>query len=361
MNQLLAPSPPDEIDVSALLDPMDLGPVHVAPLVPADILQKHKVLVPTDLRFRAAGRLLQALWREDRGLVIGHYINGQDKRVRLGSRITPTAGRLGENFLSRDIAALVRRECMFREIGALLEVERLQTNLLSSMPLTFNLFAPLKFDLRDATRFVAELFPGFMSDCTAVRFEHSPGRGDPRYSGDHSAFDVSLYGRSPSGERVFVAFEVKYSESGFEPIPERFSPRHAVIAEAAGLLVETEDPTLGLNPVQQLFREHCLAQAIIDNGRADAGIFVLLAPGLNHLVQDMGQTYARKLAPAAKGKVTFECVTLERAVQALAIIGLVSHAQALYRRYLDFRLIEGELDLEFSEPESTTQAFAASA
>lgn len=278
-----SPSPSD-----VLFDPMDLGPLHVAPLVPVQILEKHRVFVPTDQRFRAAVRLLQGLWREDRGLLIGHYINGEGKRTRLGSRITPLAGRKGENFFSRDIAALVRRECMFREIGALLEVDRLQTNLLSSMPLTFNAFAPLRLDLRDATRFLAELFPGFMRECTAVRFEHSPGRGDPRYTNDHSAFDVCLYGLSPTGQRCFVAFEVKYSETGFEPVPERFSPRHAAIAEKAGLLLESEDLTLFLNPTQQLFREHCLAQSIVDNRKAECGIFVLLAPGLNHLAQEMG-------------------------------------------------------------------------
>lgn len=45
----------------------------------------------------------------------------------------------------------------------------------------------------------------------------------------------------------------------------------------------------------------------------------------------------------------FVRVTLERAAQALALIGLVGHAQAVHRRYLDFRLVEGELDLEFAE------------
>jgi hypothetical protein len=347
MNQLVAAQPSEDVDLATILDPSDLGPLHVAPLVPIEILQKHKVDVPTDQRFRAAARLLQALWREDRGLVIGHYLNGQGKRVRLGSRITPVAGRQGENFLSPDIATLVRRECLFREIGALLEVDRLQTNLLSSMPMTFNLFAPLKVNLRNAARFIDELFPGFMAECKAVRFEHSPGRGDPRYTADHSAFDVCLYGLSATGDRVFVAFEIKYSETGFEPIPERFSPRHFAIAEQAGLLLETEDPTIALNPVQQLHREHCLAQSILDNDKADAGIFVLLAPSLNHLVQDMGVTYARKLAPSAAGKVRFETVTLERSIHALASIGLITHAQKLFGRYADFRRIEGELDLEF--------------
>jgi len=48
------------------LDPSNLGPLHVVPLVPEGILVRHKAFVPTDNRFRAAARLLQALWRDRR-------------------------------------------------------------------------------------------------------------------------------------------------------------------------------------------------------------------------------------------------------------------------------------------------------
>jgi hypothetical protein len=343
---LPVPAPRAETIEISFFDPSDLGPISACPLVPVEILEKHKALVPTDARFRSAARLLQCLWREDHDLPIGSYVNGDGKRTRLGSRITSIAGRTGANFLSPAIAVLVRRECVFRELGALIEVDRLRDNLLSSMPLCFNLFAPLKLDLLLATRFVAELFPGFMDSVTAIRFEHSPGRGDPRYTADYSAFDLSIYGKTATGKRAFAAFEVKYSETGTEPAPERFSSRHAVISEAAGLLKEPEDPTLFLSPTQQLWREHNLAQSILDNDRADVGIFVLLAPGLNHLAQQMGQIYASKLAPTEDGRVPFVSISLERVIEALAMIGLVEHAQALHRRYLDFWQIDGELELE---------------
>ncbi len=38
------------------------------PLVPPDILQAHMVHEPGDTRFKAAARLLQALWRAERGI-----------------------------------------------------------------------------------------------------------------------------------------------------------------------------------------------------------------------------------------------------------------------------------------------------
>jgi hypothetical protein len=41
-------------------------PFHQLPLIPADVLKKHRVHEPLDTRFRSAARLFQALWREDR-------------------------------------------------------------------------------------------------------------------------------------------------------------------------------------------------------------------------------------------------------------------------------------------------------
>jgi hypothetical protein len=117
-------------------------PIHQLPLVPANVLKKHRVHEPLDPRYRSAARLLQALWREDRGLPIGSYVNEDGKRRKLGSRISEAAGKAGGNFLTPAIAHTARRETAYREIGALVDQERLATNLLSSMPLAFNLLAP---------------------------------------------------------------------------------------------------------------------------------------------------------------------------------------------------------------------------
>jgi hypothetical protein len=68
-------------------------PIHQLPLIPTDVLKKHRVHEPLDTRFRSAARLLQALWREDRDLPIGSYITENGKRRKLGSRISEAAGK----------------------------------------------------------------------------------------------------------------------------------------------------------------------------------------------------------------------------------------------------------------------------
>lgn len=90
---------------------------NLLPLVPADILKAHKVNEPTDTRFKAAARLLQSLWRQEKGLPIGMHRNPNGKRRKLGSRIDPQSRRQGSNFLSLDIAKLALREMVYRENG----------------------------------------------------------------------------------------------------------------------------------------------------------------------------------------------------------------------------------------------------
>ena len=56
------------------------------PLVPPDILQAHMVHEPGDTRFKAAARLLQALWRAERGIPMGTHVV-QPKAEELTARI----------------------------------------------------------------------------------------------------------------------------------------------------------------------------------------------------------------------------------------------------------------------------------
>ena len=80
-------------------------PIHQLPLIPANVLKKHRIHEPLDTRFRSAARLLQALWREDRDLPIGSYVG--DERADLPiSSLAP--GGMGD-FGREEIAAAPAR------------------------------------------------------------------------------------------------------------------------------------------------------------------------------------------------------------------------------------------------------------
>lgn len=317
------------------------------PLIPEAVLKKHHVHEPFDTRFRAAARLLQAIWREDRDLPVGSYVNEAGKRRKIGSRISDSAGEAGGNFLNADIAYVARREVAYREPGAMMDEERLSTNLLSSMPLVFNLFAPWVGSLEQASCFLREMLPGFSGEATAILFEHSPGRGNPNFTGDYSAFDALVRYVDPSGRRGFVAIEVKYSESMREPIRERTAEEMAhydALSVRTGLYVDAAASKLRTNPLRQLWREHMLGQSMIDNRLYDEGYLVLVSPELNCQTQQAADLYTSHLNPAADGKVQFVNLTLEDAIETIRLTDPV-HADALYRRYCDFWLVDGEMEL----------------
>ncbi len=331
----------------AVLDPSGLGPIDRVPLIPETARRRHRVFVPADHRFKAAARFLQALWREDRGLAIGTHIDRREphRPRRLGSRISTAAGALGANFIHPDIVPVVTRALAYREPGAAYDVDRLRTNLLSSQPLAFNLFGPLARDLALATRFVAKLFPGTLTRVHDILFEHSPGRSDHRFTADRTAYDVVLRGRDATGARALLCIEIKYSEAGHEPAPPPH-PRHAEIARTTpGLFVDPDDPTLTGPACQQLYRQHCLASAMLTAGLADTATLAFIAPTHNQLAHAAATAYTRQLTDPQAGPIPFVPTTLEHAFAALATAGLPDHARALHRRYTDFWLVDGELDL----------------
>jgi hypothetical protein len=271
-----------------------------------------------DTRFRSAARLLQALWREERKLPIGRYCNEDGEFRKLGSRIALKAGNAGGNFLSPEIFQIARREVAYREIGAMIDPERLACNLLSSMPLVFNLFALWQHSLYRAQGYLMELLPGFVGTPTELLFEHSPGRGNPKFLADYMAFDALIKYTDVATHTGFIAIEIKLSESMQEPVP-TWRPRYAELSEACGLFIDHAAEALKLNPLQQLWREHMLAQSMIDVGLYDRDYFTLIAPALNYHCQQAAEAYQTYLQAPADDKVRFVNVTLEEVIAVLRL------------------------------------------
>lgn len=303
------------------------------PIIPERVLRAHKVREGYDTRFRSAARLRQALWREEQGLPIGVHRPREGLPRKMGSRISQACGVAGGNFLSPRIARLVTRELAYREPGAFLDEERVRQNLLSSMPLTFSVFGLLKLDPDLANRVMRRLFPELMAEVVGVDFEHSPGRGHPAYTEDGTAFDVVVRGRDEGGRRTFAAIEIKYSESMAEPLATP-RPRYDALSRECGLYRDPDAAALRANPLQQLWREHMLAQALVRTGRHDRGVFVLAGPALNEDVGRAASLYRDHLADAPDA-VRFDAVTLDTLIDLIVEEGEPAGV-ALRHRYLDF-------------------------
>ena len=312
------------------------------PVIPETVLNAHKVNEKGDTRFKSAARLLQSLWRESMGHPIGSHRNADGKRRKLGSRLNTASAKAGANFLTPDIANLTRREVVYREVGAFIDEERLWTNLLSSQPLCFNLFGALKLDMAKANLFFCKLFPDYVHHVEGIYFEHSPGRGDPMFTQDNSAFDVFVTCITPDGESAFIAIEMKYSETMTEP-PAKLRPRYDELSAMLPVFRDSAAPALRDAPLQQLWREHMLSRAMVENGGYGQGRFVVIHPAQNAHCEFATRAYQRQLVSTDPTETGFQSVTLEDCLSVLSTIGEDSTAAALHKRYLDFDQVDAAI------------------
>jgi hypothetical protein len=230
------------------------------PLVPQSLLKAHGVDCIIDTRFRAAARLLQRLWLKDNNIATGiHVRSDTDGQILLPleSLLSREAAHAGRNFLSPAIHTFVRHELIMREEGACYDEERLFGNALSSMPLTFNIFAPLAMDLKLASSVFQQLIPEFVHHVTAIRFETSPGRRNG-FLLDGTAWDLAIEVITPDGEPATIFTEVKYSESMEGPAA-RWRERYDESSRQVGLFVDPDAVALRSLALEQLWREHMLA------------------------------------------------------------------------------------------------------
>lgn len=314
-------------------------------LVSDDELRAHRCLeavdrVPGDpatSAFRRRARLQQALWREDRNLPIGtHPMRqeaGQPSRP-LGSRIAlERAWESGENFLDDRVREAVGHRIGHPEPHQTLNSDRLYCDLLSSMPMCFNLFGSLHRDLGLADRAVHRWWPGAPGRVCAVRFEWSPGR---RLSGEYlenrSAFDVAFELTLVDGKRAVVGVECKYHEdckSEQVPSNERLR-RYTEVAEASGIFRSGALSTIWGTHLQQILLDHLLALSMPQHPSRNWSWaqFVLVHPQEN-------PSYARatgRYQALLKDSATFQVSTIEELLHA----GVLPEdaASAFKERYL---------------------------
>jgi hypothetical protein len=333
------------------------------PLVPDEILKRSGAFCSLDGRFRRAARILSALWLKDHNIPTNTTIE-QDgettKIIGLASNLSLEAAEAGKNFLSPEIHQFVLRELLMREEGSAFDEDRLFGNALSSMPLTFSMFAPLALDHKLATAAFQRLLPEFVHTVDNIIFEHSPGRREPRFLHDGTAFDVAIRVTTPEGESAAIFVEVKYSEDLSGPAA-RHRDRYDEASSAVRLFRDPDSPLLRSLALEQFWREHMLAQLIVDQGIVSRAVFMAIGPKLNRRVMTAFRVFQNELIEPEHqdaNRVAFEPVTLEAFIDAIDAAGAKPLAQALWARYCDFERVY-QLSLQeiggAGEPSSTNE------
>lgn len=252
----------------------------------------------------------------------------------MGSRLEmPWAEDTLSNYLNETIRQVVREEVLDKNKrrGKLFGRPRIFNDLLSSQPLCFNLFGELRNDLPLATAVFKDFTLGRVHQVTSVEFEFSPGSGDPKFTGDRSAFDVYITFKTLQGGDGFVGIEVKYHEN-LQGQAANLQPRHYQVAEIMGCFKSERMSLLKKQPLQQIWRDHLLAGALKHVGPYHDGFFVFLYPQGNTYCASAVSRYRECLTNFE----TFEDWTLEDLTSAIKRHTSADWIEKFHDRYLDF-------------------------
>lgn len=266
----------------------------------------------------------------------------------IGSRVDLVAAeRDGCNFLAPEIVEAVKARIEDKQAHQTLGEDRLWCDLLSSMPMCFNLFGPLWSNPSLATAVTNRWFPDLCSPDAEVTvgFEWSPGRRLPELLGDRTAFDAVLH-IVDRGIRRLIGIETKYHEypkaelvtstRKGKQLTRAPNPRYLEVTRDANLFEDTD--WLGQiwgAPVEQVWRDHLLALACQQHPDwPDEVRYVLVAPTANPAWKPLAAAYSAMLTESASP--SFEYRSVDALIEATA--DLLPHAAAFRHRYLDVDL-----------------------
>jgi hypothetical protein len=271
--------------------------------------------------WKRRARWHQSQWREAHRYLIGTnpYAGGVGA-TKIGSRLPlESAKNDGANFLTPTIRKAVL-DCLAHPVPhRMLAEDRLWADLLSSMPLCFNLFGDFFGDTEYAARAVRAWWPDAPRGAVNVRFEHSPGRGDPAFLGNKSAFDVAFEIGSGDKDLAIIGVETKYHEDAkIEPAPKKPSAlarhakaleRYVEVAERSKAFIDGWRELVIGTELHQIWLDHLLLLSMLQHpsGRWTWGRFVLLYPSGNPSFARAAAAYQAVLRDPA----TFEARTIE--------------------------------------------------
>ena len=175
-----------------------------------------------DSRFVAKCRKLQSIYRYEIGEEIRPYTDRYGKVHYYGNYIengdTPReCGDGWKNFLTEYAFNYAKDRVINRHKYETIESDRLFNNLLSSQPMAFNLFCPLR-QMREkspetATKVIKAALPNYpIHKVTEVALEFIPANHE-KLTGDKSAMDAIIRFEDEEGKDGFIAIETKYSEN----------------------------------------------------------------------------------------------------------------------------------------------------
>lgn len=303
-------------------------------------MEKYGEKYSGDSKYVELCRRLQSIYRHEKGLSIKPY------RGHMYGNYINDGKRTGNNFLADYIHqhALERVDKRYKKPYEMIQEERLFNNLLSSQPMAFNLFCPLRKllseDPASATRAIQAALPYYdIHRVINVTLEFIP-KDYKNITGDKSAMDAIIRFFNTDNKECFIAVETKYSESlgQNEAKDEATKCQERDIAVSLGVFTKDAEERIasGKIPLTQIYRNFLLSEAY---GRKEGleSYSIILAPSIHPSTSDEVASLYNELKEAHRDKLRE--VHLEDFVDALIDTSPEEYSR-LFRdfraRYLDF-------------------------
>lgn len=267
--------------------------------------------------FKRRARWHQCQWRIAHDLPIGSHRRGGSTWPN-GSKIPYDPDHpLRDNFLSDGIVAMVEHRIANPQRHQTFDQQRLWSDLLSSMPMCFNLFGEAAADPARLHAAADALWPELPGPAAGFTFEWSPGRRrDGEFLNNATAFDAAIHLDLGDGSEGVIGIETKYHEhiqAEDAPSEKARMPRYREVAEESGVFKPGWEKSIIGTALQQIWLDHLLVLSMQQHpsGRWSWGRFVLVYPAANPSVRAAAKRYREVLAD----DTTFEVRTLEELLE----------------------------------------------
>ena len=306
-----------------------------------------------DSKFVANCRKLQSIYRYEIGEEIRPYTDRYGNVHYYGNYISngenPKEG-CWKNFLTEHAFNHAKDRVEHKENYETIESDRLFNNLLSSQPMAFNLFCPLR-QMREkspetATKVIKAALPNYpIHKVTEIALEFIPANHE-KLTGDKSAMDAIIRFEDEHGKKGFIAIETKYSENlGINVAYDRDKDGKKIpraksieaVKELQCFKLDVEKSIMGGNtPLTQIYRNFLLSEMYgFEKGLLSYSI--ILAPKRHPSTKRELESLTNGLREEYKNKI--KEIKLEDFVESIISICSVEYAnifKRFYDRYLNF-------------------------
>ena len=254
--------------------------------------------------------------------------------------------RTGANFLSPAAFTYAREKAVEKGTNPdlTLDVYRLFNNMLSSMPMCFNLFSDFleraRSDCGTTCRVLAAMFAESpIAAIESVEVEMLP-RPTERYIDDKTAFDAAVLFRDASGRPGLASIETKYTDE-LGGNKARNEDRKFELALNLGLFTDDGLAWYRTHGFDQVARNLLLTFAYARVEGLHHAMNYVLGPAEDEEAPRAVESLRLRLAPAFRDRIMW--LPLEHAIErglSVADQFLADHLKRFHSRYLDFSQIE---------------------